>query len=356
MRGWFHGTSFFGSITGAIAFCTRMIQLSQIYTARKLEQNPALTPSERQTMFGLRLDIFRTAAALSVVLPLELAFVIIAKLLVLHRLQRFAVSRSPRLRTWDLVGRAFLAVVVAVNAVGFCSNIVAAVHYNQAAFSNGAAGTAWGFNNSVLGVKYEIQAYQSFQTAGQTGSIQRFCEVAVLLLIIAVFLVVGVNSAAVIASAMRIMFAAKEKLTHSADATELSAVHKQNASVQGLVAAATEQGKQLQRQVVCTVLFVFLAVLVRSVFSVMYALAQALQDNANPCNRSPCNPCHNVYSNIHYWILYSPVFQPLVMAIASPLALLVALWGMSDARVLEQMTTAKARLKLQWRSWRQQRR
>jgi hypothetical protein len=43
------------------------------------------------------------------------------------------------------------------------------------------------------------------------------------------------------------------------------------------------------------------------------------------------------------------------MAIASPLALLVALWGMSDARALEQMTTAKAGLKLQWRAWRQKR-
>ena len=119
------------------------------------------------------------------------------------------------------------------------------------------------------------------------------------------------------------------------------------------------KAKQLQRQVVCTVLLCFFRLFLFDRFSACCTRspnAQAVQDNANPCSRgNPCNACHNVYSNIHFWILYSPVFQPLVMAIASPLALLVALWGMSDARALEQMTTAKAGLKLQWRAWRQKR-
>ena len=78
---------------------------------------------------------------------------------------------------------------------------------------------------------------------------------------------------------------------------------------------------------------------------IRYAFAQAFQNNADRCARSPCNPCKNVYSNIHFWILYSPVFQPVIMIIASPLALLVALWGMSDAHVLEQMAS-KATAKL----------
>jgi len=101
-----------------------------------------------------------------------------------------------------------------------------------------------------------------------------------------------------------------------------------------------------------------LTVLVRSFFSVLHAPAQALQDNANPCSHdNTCNARHNVHSNIHVRALYPPVFQPLVTAIASPLPLplLVALWGMSHARALERMTTAKAGLKLQRRAWRQKR-
>ena len=50
-----------------------------------------------------------------------------------------------------------------------------------------------------------------------------------------------------------------------------------------------------------------------------------------------CNPCKNVYSNIIGWILYTPAFQQVAMLISSPIALLVALWGMSSVSVLEQI-------------------
>lgn len=46
---------------------------------------------------------------------------------------------------------------------------------------------------------------------------------------------------------------------------------------------------------------------------------------------------HNVFSNIIGWIVYTPVFQQVTILIASPIALLVALWDMSDVRALEQM-------------------
>ena len=46
---------------------------------------------------------------------------------------------------------------------------------------------------------------------------------------------------------------------------------------------------------------------------------------------------NNVFSNIIGWIVYTPVFQQVTILIASPIALLVALWGMSDVRALEQI-------------------
>ena len=40
-----------------------------------------------------------------------------------------------------------------------------------------------------------------------------------------------------------------------------------------------------------------------------------------------------VYSNIQYWIVYTPTFQMITLLIASPLTLAVALWGMSGPRL-----------------------
>lgn len=73
----------------------------------------------------------------------------------------------------------------------------------------------------------------------------------------AVFLIVGANSPAVICSVLRTLFIARQKLSPSTDATQAATADEQVASVQGLVAAAAEQGKQLQRQAECTLLFVF---------------------------------------------------------------------------------------------------
>ena len=121
------------------------------------------------------------------------------------------------------------------------------------------------------------------------------------------------------------------------------------------ISNAAVQGERLQRKVFWTVSFVFSTVIVRSVLSLMYAFSQAFQDGENTCSFNPCNQCRNVYSHINYWIVYSPVFFSVIMLISSPLALLVALWGMSNVQVLEQMTSAKARLKMQWRNFRNNR-
>ena len=160
MRGWFHGVSCFGSVTGAIVFSFRMVQLSQIYKVVNLRQNPAVAVCTSDaarndelclTMFDLNRDIFRLAAALSIVTPLELAFVIIAKLLVLHRLQRLAISRSPRRHIWEVAARVFLAFVIVVNVVGFASSVAAAaVFYSQTNVFGGQAVTAWEANKLVL--------------------------------------------------------------------------------------------------------------------------------------------------------------------------------------------------------------
>jgi len=77
------------------------------------------------------------------------------------------------------------------------------------------------------------------------------------------------------------------------------------------------------------------------VYSTMYALAYELQDfsavtscpSSSLCDAS----CYNVYRLMQLWLIYTPEFQLMVELISSPLALLVALWGMTSDRALQQM-------------------
>ncbi len=176
-------------------------------------------------------------------------------------------------------------------------------------------------------------ANQKVSLAERVASIQRFSELCVLMLIIVAFSTVGVFSARVIASALSTLFNAQQMLV-----SMVGVAVEQGKQLQ-LIAEASLYGRQLQRKVLGTFVFIFVTVLVRSTFSVTYAVASALQNNGDPCGASFCDPCKNVYSNIQGWIVYTPAVQQVAMLIASPIALLVALWGMTGVRALEQMET-----------------
>jgi hypothetical protein len=90
-----------------------------------------------------------------------------------------------------------------------------------------------------------------------------------------------------------------------------------------------------------TAAFVFVTFLLRAVYSTMFALANQLQDSSaltscpssNFCDAS----CYNVSRLMQVWLTLTPEFQLMVVLISSPLALLVALWGMTSDRMLQRM-------------------
>ena len=105
--------------------------------------------------------------------------------------------------------------------------------------------------------------------------------------------------------------------------------------------AAVAPSRQLRRQIVGTAAFVFVTFLLRAVFSTMNALANALQNDAAGC-ANPCDPsCYNVWSLMSYWLQFTPEFQLSVELISSPLALLVALWGMTSKHTLRLMQSRR---------------
>jgi hypothetical protein len=208
----------------------------------------------------------------------------------------------------------------------------------------GEAAAAFAVNKTSLGYNISQQARREDALGHSIASVQRFSEMSVLIVVIVTFLVVGVLSSRVISSVLHNLF-------RSANMLDSSVGSRRSAEIRHLVREAKTQAKELRVRVVVTIALVFLTVLLRATVSVFYAVAQTFQDYNNPCSGNPCSPCRNVYSNIQGWIIYTPEyvqkqrthtpsrvalrhtppcrFQLVGVLIASPVALLIALWGIA---------------------------
>jgi hypothetical protein len=143
--------------------------------------------------------------------------------------------------------------------------------------------------------------------------VQSFCEVAVLLLIVVAFVVVGVLSARRVSARLLGVDAAS---------------------------AAAATGRALRRRMLGTTAFVFVTFVLRATFSTMFAVAYQLRVIVEGC-RDPCGECSNFYNHITQWMAYTPEFQLMIVLVSSPVALLVALWGMTSKATLYLMKTSQ---------------
>ena len=176
LYGTFAATSCMGCISGALAYASRMFQLTLRYKADSLSSMPVRSLSALQQLNELRADQRRFTAAFYALFPIELAFVSVAYILALHRMQCFALQKSKHPMRWIIAGRIFLGAVVLCNFVGVCGNIAAAVSYNRAADFSSFAARAYAVNDTSAGRNFEAQA----RGAGEVSSVQRFCEVPLL--------------------------------------------------------------------------------------------------------------------------------------------------------------------------------
>jgi len=317
LYGWFSGLMLCGSMFGAVAWGANMQNLVLDFNT---QNNPSSILTRAQ-IFSSAAQIRRWIAVFSVMYAMEFFCLSVAKLMVLDRMTD--VPQADGLsRRWVVGGRVVLAAVVAGNVVGLGGNVAAAVCYERTAEFYSAASAAAAANNTADFKNFFSLAVQQEQLASSTQALQSFCEVAVLLVIIFAFTATSLqyNPAVVgVASARR----ASSALLDMTDDATVAAVNK------------------LRLQIVGTSVFVFVTFLLRAVFSTWHALAFELQDGANRVScpsKSPCDAsCYNVYKLMQRWFIYTPEFQLTVVLISSPLALLVALWGMTSERTLQLM-------------------
>ena len=109
------------------------------------------------------------------------------------------------------------------------------------------------------------------------------------------------------------------------------------------VSAAT--GRALKLQMLGTTkkfqlyLFLFL-----SLFGLCFSPCSPLRNINQDCPgvTSDCDVnCYNLYTHISVWMRYTPEFQLTVVLISSPVALLVALWGMTSKQTLRTMMSGE---------------
>jgi len=325
LYGWFSGLMLCGSMFGAVAWGANMQNL--VLNFNTYNNPSAITPTH---FFSSNAQIRRWIAVFSVTYAMEFLCLSVAKLMVLDRIsdvpQADGISRR-----WVVGGRVVLAAVVAGNVVGLGGNVAAAVYFERTAEFYSAASSAYAANNTDF-VYFQYQAVQQEQLAASTRAVQSFCEVAVLLVIIVAFAATSLqyNPAVVGASSAR---RASSALLDMTDDATVAAVSK------------------LRLQIVGTSVFVFVTFLLRAVFSTLYALAFELQDGGDfvSCpSKSKCDAsCYNVYRLMQRWFIYTPEFQLTVVLISSPLALLVALWGMTSERTLQLMQSNRGQANTQ---------
>ncbi len=326
LYGWFSALMMCGSCVGVVTWAARMMTLVNAFNGNDLLSKGTFV--EGLSFVALTLS---WNAAYWVTYAIEFLCLTTAKLMVLDRMSDFAAPQGDGARQWWAAGgRIVMAAVVLGNVVGLAANVAAAVHGQKSAEAMRAASAYFDANN-MIAREYFRSGREESELAGSVASVQRFSEIVVLLLIVAAFAVVGIVSARRFSSALTLLDTA---------GPEMAADMRLR---QNVVGAAKALGRQMRKEVVVTTAFVFVAFLLRSVVSTMLAVVLQLQNSANVCPGSDsCDAsCYNVFALISTWFTYSPEFLPIVVLISSPIALLVALWGMTSKRTRQLMKSSK---------------
>jgi len=308
LYGWFSGLMCVGSVFGVFAWAGWMQVLLSFFSVSV----PGLTHAQTQSWLVQQNN---WEAAFCIPSAIDFVCLSVAKLMVLERMADFAVAKGDGVRRHMAVGGRVVMAAVLVGNVGIvCSSVAVAVLMRASSSLYSASGAAFAGNNMDAAANLEQQALQKFAAGLIAKSVQQFSEAIVLMIIILAFAVVGIAGARRVNSALRNM-----NDEHGA------------------------AGRQLRRQIVGTTAFVFVTFLLRAVFTVMYALARALQNADAACAATAgfCDStCFNQWRIMNSWIAYTPEYQAMVVLISSPVAVIVALWGMTSKRALELMKSS----------------
>jgi hypothetical protein len=265
LYGLFCGLILCGSCFGVLSWLSWMQRLVNNYQA-----NDSPPPTADRAKYFSEISSFyarsyRWYAAFSIFYPVEFFSLSLAELLVLDRMYQFVALMSNTMsntsnlptvtgpRRWVIGRQIVVSLVLAGNFVGLAGNIAAAVYHAKASelFSASSSAAAASFVN----VSNEFRdLYQQARVANDravsVGAVQSFCEVFVLILIVAAYFAVCFSSVRRMPLMMSLLNAVPS-ITSSSSLLKMLA-------------------KQLHLRIFCTTASVFFAFIIRSSYSTMY--------------------------------------------------------------------------------------
>jgi hypothetical protein len=355
--GWFSGLMCVGSVAGAVTWGAEM----QAFT---LTYEPYSTS---QQSYSLNASLSRWLAAANVLYGLEFLCFIIPKLMMLGRLTensngslQAVAADMDRVRRWwhgsidglrrralPMLFTAMSAAVVLCSVTGMIALDLAGAYdmqiagvLDQAAAACGTAG-----NDTDTSLKFHNEARIIQINAATAVSVQSVCEAVALMATALSYLLLVLRNVTVYRRAEHV---ATTALMSLADRTERGNVSvpaafadsdytgAADATVQLAKASAVEVMEDTQkaaaeqrRRLVAACAIVLVSFPARAAFDLLYAYG-LFNDPDNPaCGQ--CDPCQSEQNLIQVWLEYTPEFEPVVVAMSSPLPMIWSLWLMMSA-------------------------
>ena len=302
LYGMFTFAAFVGSVCGVVTWCL-YLALDVLYIdALSLGANdPGRSSAELGASYTL-------IAAFLVFKSLAFVFVSVAKLMVLDRMTQFALKRAQEalVRRMGAVQRFVLCSVLMVNAVAVAASLASTAYFSLAAGANASAAAAFSSNQTETGESLRLDARRHARIGNTCIAVIQVCFFVCLLIIITTFAGAGVFVAV--------------RIRHFLAGVGL-----------GQSASAARSARYLLLQTCMTVAVVLATFLIRTAFETVEALGNFSNLNSSS-SCGICEPCQSEFYLIRVWIDAAPEVQSIVVALAEPVTLLVALWGMTSER------------------------
>jgi hypothetical protein len=315
----------FGNCVGIVTWICWMRGNLVYFSSEQLDSSLNMSLFDRAD-YAFQLSMSRSwFSTFYVAYATEFLALSLAQLLVLDRMSQFLQKqRGGTLSRLCFIGeRVATALVLSGNAVGLAGNVVAAVFRQESGALYNMASSSFNANDFAKGEEYQNAAKRTNRYSLDILNVQYLCEVLVLLVAVSAFFLVGASCYRVVTSALAI--------TRS-DSLLLS-------------------GASLQRHIVSTTAVVCSAFLLRLFFSMTWLAAFRLNDQwrdsadgGSKCLRTQlqkCDPCYNSYTHLMVWMVRTPELQAFVVLLSSPIAMLVALYGMTSTRMKQMLKRKK---------------
>ena len=333
-----------GSVAGAVGWGAQMQNLILYYEANASD----VTPYQE---YKRTASAYRLLSAFLICYGFEFLCLIISKLMLLGRLASNATQSSQAdtsgmsgmRRRW-LSGRGLLfvcrvmtAVVVVGSVVGLVASDVSAAYYVHSAGLNDQAARACDAAGSDTNSSQALQSDALvFQLKAFTAVfVQSGSEALTLLLVSVTFVVIVSWSVALFRMAERV---GARALLASSPHWELQ---PNEANVQRLVSDAIQASAAHRWRLTAACIIVLVTFPARAAYDLLLAYS-SFDDSQNPAC-GVCDPCQSQPFLIRQWLVYTPEFQPIVVALSSPLPLTLSLWLITKAHARARSIVASMR-------------